>query len=297
MRIENLSFYFFKFSLAALFALSGCGVGLDTSPLAASTPPSSYYEFDSSWTPEWASIAGVWHLDDLAGSTGIVDSSGNNNVGSPSSGVTLGVGGKISKAASFDGVSGNITVGTLGNLGSNLTNGLTISYWFKSTSTAAIGIPVATRNGGNSTALLSCFNCTFVSGYVPGVCRIFLRSNNNTETTGNFTCTQFLDGNWHHWIETYINNAGNVYIDGVEQTLSAYLQATGSFSNFINPVGIGGGTLGVTNFFAGSLDEVAIWNKGLTAAEVQIIYNRQSQSIPYSADLLSMKAPTWGGAH
>ena len=77
--------------------------------------------------------------------------------------------------------------------------------------------------------------------------------------------TNFLDGNWHHVATTYDGTTRRIYLDGAQ-----VIQDTPGANN----AGTANFRIGSTNnaeFFSGSLDDVAIYNTALTAAEVQAL--------------------------
>lgn len=83
------------------------------------------------------------------------------------------------------------------------------------------------------------------------------------------------DGNWHHLVWTYDGSAGtsasiNMYVDGQNQysnaTYSSYWSYEIKFQYF-------GKATSASNYFAGSMDEVAYFNSVLSASDVTAIYN------------------------
>lgn len=82
---------------------------------------------------------------------------------------------------------------------------------------------------------------------------------------------------WHHVVATYdgssLASGCNIYIDGVSQSLSVVQDnLTGSIQDFTNNTSIG--ARGDSNqAFNGYIDEVSVWNKELTGAEVTELYN------------------------
>jgi uncharacterized repeat protein (TIGR01451 family) len=83
--------------------------------------------------------------------------------------------------------------------------------------------------------------------------------------------TNYADGKWHHVVHTFGGTVGGqkIYVDGV-------LKATGSkaSSNFTTQDGIniGFSNDAVQHSFAGSLDELRIYSRALSAAEVGDLY-------------------------
>ncbi|HNQ87644.1 MAG TPA: LamG domain-containing protein [Verrucomicrobiota bacterium] len=83
------------------------------------------------------------------------------------------------------------------------------------------------------------------------------------------------DGTWHHVALVEANGALTLYIDGVVDLTRTYareanpIQDTTSIGGIVR--GAGGSNIGAR--FAGTIDEVAIWERALTQAEVQDVMN------------------------
>ena len=92
-----------------------------------------------------------------------------------------------------------------------------------------------------------------------------------------------LVGSWHHVLATFNGTTRSVYLDGVllgsdlPNNVSAHIVTAVNFTI--------GKDLNSGLSFNGNMDDVAIWNVGLTASEVQTIYSRQSSK--FSGTLLS----------
>ena len=81
------------------------------------------------------------------------------------------------------------------------------------------------------------------------------------------------DNNWHHWVCTYDGSTTKVYKDGslansTETSIEIYYGNSGHADIFII-----GGRPNTTYPFAGLMDEVLVFNRAITAAEVGVIYN------------------------
>jgi uncharacterized protein YycO len=94
------------------------------------------------------------------------------------------------------------------------------------------------------------------------------------ETTGGtnryLTSTNtYNDGQWHHGVVTFdnTNNIVRLFVDGVQiGTLSTTSNPDNTGSQ---PLRIGGNSQSLTeDFFVGQLDEVGVWNRALTNAEI-----------------------------
>lgn len=77
--------------------------------------------------------------------------------------------------------------------------------------------------------------------------------------------TTLNDGNWHHVATTWDGVVRRIYLDGIQAAIDAPGSNGATTANF---------RIGSTNgaeFFSGTLDDVAIYNNALTAAEVQAL--------------------------
>jgi hypothetical protein len=80
----------------------------------------------------------------------------------------------------------------------------------------------------------------------------------------------YNDGTWHHVVFTRTRSSGalNLYVDGVSAG-----SATGATASLTSPASINFGRIHTgTNYFAGSLDEVATYNVALSQATVTAHY-------------------------
>lgn len=72
---------------------------------------------------------------------------------------------------------------------------------------------------------------------------------------------------WQHFAWVYDGTSVKLYVNG---SLSGSAAASGTFSSTDVPFGIGKSLLGGFNFvFGGRIDEVSVWDKGLTQSEIQ----------------------------
>jgi len=79
-------------------------------------------------------------------------------------------------------------------------------------------------------------------------------------------------GAWMHLVGTYSNTKMKLYRDGVLMDSTNF---TGTGSTGVNqPLWLGRGPSG--NYYAGVFDDIGIWNRSLTQAEVTALYNSQT---------------------
>lgn len=168
----------------------------------------------------------------------------------------------------FDGAADYLNWGNIANFDRNVP--FSFVSWFK---TAAAGGALVARRTGSPT--FKGYEINNTSGQIG-----FNMSNNNG--TGNrmvirTTGATFADGDWHHLVVTYdgssLASGVTIYIAGVSEALDAplfdALVASSASSNNLNLASRNNGE----NLWNGKLDESAMWNIELTAAQVTEAYN------------------------
>ena len=96
------------------------------------------------------------------------------------------------------------------------------------------------------------------------------------------------DCDWHHVAFTYNSSGMNIYIDGSSISTSVDVTPlTTATDNFLIGARRISGTL--SKYFNGSIDEVAIFNKALSASKIQQIYDATSvvNGVPQTANLFT----------
>ncbi|WP_150107231.1 immunoglobulin domain-containing protein [Pedosphaera parvula] len=195
------------------------------------------------------------------------DIQGTNN-GSLKNGTTF-TKGIVGQAFNFDGKTNMVSVGILP---AAITNTFTIEFWVKpqasrrSTVEANKGI---TGTTGQRYAIFPRHGASaFGAGHVGAGVSVGTNGLSVFEHTGNYLGSPLVlntsISGWNHIAVVYQGRRPSVYINGV-------LKRTGVTStNIVHPSGDMGGPYG---FFSGALDEVGIYNRALTAKEIQSIYN------------------------
>jgi hypothetical protein len=183
------------------------------------------------------------------------DLSGNGNNGTLVNGVGYNSGNLGS--LSFDGVDDYVTTGfTRGTLG----NQTTLISWYKYTGT--IGRTYSPIFGGIEPGS----GTEFFIGKNTGNTNIGVQDGNYN---GSFvTGSNAFDGNYHQIVYTYDNGTGKIYLDGT-------LRNTGSFTkcNDAEQISIGHEAEGAGYYFIGNISQVSIYNRALTASEIQQNFN------------------------
>ncbi len=197
-------------------------------------------------------LLGYWKLDgDSTDEIGSVDGTDADITYSDANGI-------INNGAGFNGSTSEI------NFGNNLDAGsgaYSVMAWFKS-SDNAVDVIIAKSNAGfNPSWRLA----TWDDGKIRGEFR--LSSSRDQVISAN----DMTDGNWHMAVMTRPASGGNVslYID--DETVVTIANSSFNTTNSFN-LKIGEDDNG--NFdFNGAIDEVAIWDKELSSAEVAELYN------------------------
>jgi len=209
-----------------------------------------------------ASALGANDTKDLSGN-GYHGSTTNMEIGDVVSDVAGGP--FATKSYLFDGVNEYVTMGNV--LGFERTSAFSLSYWFKTSAPA--GCPV-----GKATA-------SSVVGYGTWINATALWFNLYNTVGSNELIVRtpgpYSDGSWHHVVWSYQGDsvASNVRccMDGVEVTPVVVANTlSGSILNAA-PFQIGSRDAGASTFFAGNIDEVAVYSRALSVAEAQWIYN------------------------
>lgn len=211
-------------------------------------------------------LVGYWPMDEGSG-TSTLDASGNVNTGTWS-GTQTGSSGYYSTgrvgpwSGMFDGATDGISISNSASL-NTLTGSFTISHWIKTT--AATVQMYTISNAGSS------------NGYRFGLSGgkiAFLVGNGSTYTETTCGSKAVNDGTWH-MISGVFNLSGanqfSCYLDGAIQ---ANVSLPSSYSGMqTNAPGIGKPPC--CQIFNGSLDDIRIYNRALSAAEIQEMYNAE----------------------
>lgn len=208
------------------------------------------------------------HLDedDWAGDAGVKDSSGSNNHGT-ASGVVPVPGGKFGNAASFPG-SGRIVIPHSSSL--QPTDGLTYMAWVMPASLSGDPGIFSKRVGFGNEVAFTMFlaDSADLGGEVTWWGDIeSSRFRSNVPATVN---------DWHHLTIVYDGTATQsdrvkLYLDGVATSVPPNSPAPATMGP--NTVDLSLGNLpGGGGFFTGRMDEVVVWRRALSAAEVTYVF-------------------------
>ncbi len=210
-----------------------------------------------------------WKLD------GDATDSASNNDGTVFGGASWSTG-KVDGALDFDGIDDYIQIDDnpdLDGMGE-----FTLTSWVKTDGTDTMFIiNKATHNTGDLVDDAYAFGI-----HSTGQIRFqYTFANVSVMKLSNVTVA---DNSWHHLAVTYTGSDGFIYLDGVAVSLARDdFDPGGPINNSPEPVLIGCATdaTGLVAFFDGSIDDVRIYNRALSSAEVSELY-----SIPEPATLL-----------
>ena len=213
-----------------------------------------------------AEVIGLWNLDETTGT--FLDGSGQGNHGTQSAtGLTQGVTGKVGKAVTVDGTSGDISIPD------NATNlrpaAVSISAWFMlSSSPAGVAIISKARNGPP-------WSSPFMSWLIRinSPTQIEADIGNATAYSATaFSVPALVVGTWYHITLTYSGSVITLYLNGASLGTRSFSGAIG-YSALPMLIGADYGFAPVGELFPGQIDQVGLWNRALTPAEVAMIYN------------------------
>ncbi len=219
-------------------------------------------------------LVGYWKFDEGT-TTQAGDSSGHRNTGTLS-GTTLPswVSGKLGKALQFNGTN-NYVSATGASLNLNNASAFTESMWvYSSVSDNNYHAIIGNSDSGTNTRYPTIYihNQTTIApyfGYGAGQC--------------GFEPTNVFTGNkWHHIAVTFKNGTTYaLYVDGVSVGSTNGCNSVTPAST-ANTVYIGKSD----NFFPGTLDDVRIYTRALSAAEVLTLYKTGSGALNHSNNLV-----------
>jgi parallel beta-helix repeat protein len=216
------------------------------------------------------STAGLWHLDEGSSNTA-TDSSNNNNDGTLMPSGPIWTTGQVEGALSFDGVDDYVDCGNNPSLNFGLGVSFTYEAWIyaKSTTGKWRGIIYHDERGASQGHL-----GISSGGYLAG------GSGDGSSWQTHVTSYNVPSNVWVHVVMSLDRNTDTLtfYTNGAE---------IGSYSHPYIPsaptrslvIGLGAQTYG-SEYFNGFIDEVAIYNRALTADEIQEHYNIGLAGLP-----------------
>jgi hypothetical protein len=197
-------------------------------------------------------LVGAWGFDETSGTTA-VDSSGKGNAGTLT-GATRTAAGKFGRALSFTADGNWVTVADSASL--DLTNALTVEGWANPTAGGDAWRTLAVKEtpSGLAWALYPFGDAGFPSGHAFTSSELWARGTSKLPVN-----------TWSHVAVTYDGSVIRLYVNGVQV---ATRTQSGALITSTRPLRFGGnGVWG--EWFRGALDEIRVYNRALSGAEIQ----------------------------
>jgi glucose/arabinose dehydrogenase/PKD repeat protein len=219
-----------------------------TIPSTASTLTASYTDIGPD--PQLNSLVAAFGFDEVSGST-VVDASGRGS-GGTISGASRTAAGKFGGALSFDGVDDWVTVADSASL--DLSGAMTLEAWVR---------PGALS--GWRTVLLKETSNHLAYG-------LYAASGAGGSPPQGVIGESSVDGSqglllntWAHLATTWDGGTWRLFVNGVQVGVR---QFSGSIPQSAQPLRIGGNAVWGDEWFQGQIDEVRVYNRALSAAEI-----------------------------
>ncbi len=210
-------------------------------------------------TKQTNGLVGLWSFNgaDVSGTTAY-DRSGQGNTGTITNGATPSIG-KVGQALNLDGTNDYVDLGTSASL--QPASALTVSAWVKRTGSFVDinGIITSVKDNSHDGGYI-------LSGTAANKIRMYIW--NGSGWVFSESTTVLPIGQWYQLTGVWDGTNVKLYINGVQEDSDAVssISYTGtSYATFI-------GTYGQTVYTPAVIDEVRIYNRGLSASEVKQLY-------------------------
>jgi len=189
------------------------------------------------------------------GNTGTQVSMNNNSVSGPTTS------GRFGNAMQFDGANDYVDAGNSASL--HPTSSMTVSVWFNTNA-----IPTG---GGNADGILGTGDSAVTNAYWMWIdwTAVGFWMRNSTTNVG-ATTADISTNRWYHAVGTYNGTHVNFYLNGTLRQSTLGPQNFGTNTNKL--------LIGLANiwYFNGTIDEVQIYNRSLTADEIKELYESRA---------------------
>jgi chitodextrinase len=219
-------------------------------------------------------LVGAWGFSEGAGST-TADASGGGNVATIT-GATWTNQGRFGNALSFNGAGNVLRVASSASL--NLTSGMTLSAWIR---------PTASQTGWRTIVQRQADAYFLTAGSDAGT----LRPAGGGTIGGGVSYVTGPTANplntWTHVAVSYDGANLRIFINGAQVATRV---SGGSIQTVANPLWIGGNTP-YGEYFQGLIDEVRVYNRALTAGEIQTDMNAPVDQVAPAGQAQALRLP------
>jgi hypothetical protein len=199
---------------------------------------------------------------DAGSGTAVADSSGQGNAGTVAGGALWSTAGKVGSALSFDGVNDMVTVPDANSL--DLTTGMTLEAWVNPSLFGGWRTALLKEQAGNQVYSLYATS----SAGPPGTYLMIGGAQQGMNAT-----SALATGAWTHLAATYDGATQRIFVNGTQVASRAQ---TGAITTSTGALRIGGNSVWA-EWFAGLIDEVRVYNRALSATEIQTDMNTAVQ--------------------
>jgi hypothetical protein len=238
---------------------------------------SAYSSTASATTPAASGgPVGWWKLDEGSGTTA-ADSSGQANTGTLTHSPTWSVGRVGPYAVTFGGNTSEVAVGAGSSLGNLHNSGLTVSAWINPTGSGGRIVDKNNNDVGWLFGLSGTTTLVFTTG----------EDTSGGTTLNSSTSIASITANvWQHVLATWDGSAGmshvHLYINGVQADGTGSSGTGPEQDDAGTPLTIGNRQVDSAKGFTGAIDDVRVYNRVLSSAEIQTLADATSPSAPAS---------------
>lgn len=205
--------------------------------------------------PQPGGLVAAYGFNEATG-TAVTDSSGSANNGTAVN-ATRTTTGRFGGALSFNGTSSIVNVPDADSL--DATTAVTTMAWVNSTTNTGWRSVIMKENPARTDLAYALYGSTTTRG--PGG---WIVSGTAFSTRAAERTTRLTNGTWTHIAMTYDGTTIRLYVNGTQAATRA---TTGAIAATTGGLKIGGNSLW-GEYFAGQIDEVRVYNRALSAAEV-----------------------------
>jgi hypothetical protein len=229
-----------------------------------------------------ANMDAYWTLEEISGSPVFSDIYSENHASCKGNDCPVVANGRAGEAQYFDG-NKQLTVNASSDFAWGNTSSFSIELWASTKQNCtgnSVFIGKARGGGSNSSWWLGCS-----SG---GKATFLLRdSDNKVEVL--YSQNSISDGNWHHIVAGRDSTTQQIYLYVNGQLDSSHeVDYTGGFSG---PMPIGIGHFGLSYYYVGFLDEIAVYSRMLMQSEVQSHYQAGLGGTGYCSSPSDLSSP------